>query len=113
MIKTTIKKSKIPNAGRGVFALKDIKKNEIIEKIEVIPISNKEVDSIIETSLCHYHYEYKDHYAIALGHGSLYNHNKENPNADPIDGKNCMLMKALRNIKAGEEITFDYGYEVK
>ena len=112
MNKTIIKKSKIPGAGRGVFATKDIRKGELIEKIEVIPISKKEVEHIIATNLCNYHYEFKDHFAIALGHGSLYNHSKERPNADVYDNKDHMLMKAIKNIKAGEEITFDYGYNL-
>lgn len=48
--------------------------------------------------------------AILLGFGSLYNHSVK-PNADYIkklkDG--VMIFKAMRKIKAGEEITIDYG----
>ncbi len=112
MNKTIIKKSKIKNAGRGVFATCNIKKNEIIEKCEVISISKQEINHIIVTNLNHYHYKFKDKFAIALGNGSLYNCNRINPNADVMNNNNYIVLKALKNIRKNEEITFDYGYDI-
>ena len=113
MNKTIIRKSKIKNAGRGVFAICNIKKNEIIEKCQLIEISKQEINHLIPTILGHYHYEHKNKYAIALGNGSLYNCNRLNPNADAIDYKNFIILKALKDIKKNEQITFDYVYDIK
>jgi SET domain-containing protein len=66
MKKTTIRKSKIYDAGRGVFAKKNIKKGEIIERIEVIDLPKKDIKHIRKTKLLNYYYEFYNRAAIAL-----------------------------------------------
>ena len=52
--------------------------------------------------------------ALALGHGSLYNHSDEsNAFVEMEDSTNLLYFYALKKIKAGEEITIDYGYSKK
>lgn len=96
---------------RGVFALKDFKKSEIIECCPVIKLKPSEREYLEETILDYYMYPWKNlkDAAIALGLGSIYNHS-DKPNAKWVCDykKNQMIYKALQNIKKGEEITVDY-----
>lgn len=99
--------------GRGVFTSKILKKGELIEICPVIELSYKEHQKLSGHILENYAFVWntrKRSVAILLGFGSLYNHSSK-PNADYIkklsDG--VMVFKALKNIKAGEEITIDYG----
>lgn len=99
--------------GRGVFTSKILKKGELIEICPVIELTYREHQSLVGHILENYAFVWntkKRSVAILLGFGSLYNHSLK-PNADYFkrlkDG--VMLFKASRNIKAGEEITIDYG----
>ena len=99
--------------GRGVFTSKILKKGDLIEICPVIELSYKEHQKLSGHILENYAFVWntkKRSVAILLGFGSLYNHSVR-PNADYIkklkDG--VMIFKALRNIRAGEEITIDYG----
>ncbi len=59
--------------------------------------------------LTNYFFYYGKQLALVLGYGSLYNHSYE-PNAtyvkEPSNG--VVTFRAIRNIKAGEEITVNY-----
>jgi len=99
--------------GRGVFTSKILKKGDLIEICPVIELSYKEHQGLLGHILENYAFVWntrKKNVAILLGFGSLYNHSSK-PNADYIkriaDG--VMVFKALKTIKAGEEITIDYG----
>jgi len=110
--KVYIAKSKIKNAGRGVFARMDISKGEIIEKCPVIEIAQKDTALLVESALTSYFYflgKRKEKTVLALGFGSIYNHSKT-PNADytKILVGSIMSFVALRNIKKDEEITVNY-----
>ncbi len=98
--------------GRGVFCATDIPKAALIEICPLILIPESEVDIIHETELHDYYFVWGDRdeqAAIALGYGSLYNHSYK-PNAEYIyDLDNiCIEVFALKAIKAGTEITFNY-----
>ena len=95
-----------PGKGRGVFARKDIKKGTMIEVVPLIVFDNAECEG---AKMATYVFEWtKKTSAIALGYGSLYNHSFE-PNARYYDGKkDTKEFVALRDIKAGEEITVNY-----
>jgi uncharacterized protein len=99
-----VKKS--PGKGRGVFGRIDIKKGTTIETVPLIVFDNDECQG---KQMARYVFEWtKKTSAIALGYGSIYNHSFE-PNARYYDGRNeTKLFVAIRDIKAGEEITVNY-----
>jgi SET domain-containing protein len=107
--------------GRGVFALQDIKQNQIIERVPCILMPEKEVypDGFDLTtqnlaSISHYVFHWpfkekgKDMVALALGYGSLYNHSYS-ANAHYVrSGKDFMHFYAVKDIAAGKEIFINY-----
>lgn len=111
MPKIIVQQSKNIN-GRGVIANIDIKKGETIEIVPLLLLPMNEFEHIKKTKLYYYFFEYTNsHFAIALGNGGLYNHSY-NPNARYLyNFKNKELtVKAIKNIKKGEEIFFNYNY---
>ncbi len=105
-MKTFVKDTSLK--GRGVFAATDIKKNELIEACHLILMDLNDVHGALES----YIYEYSSKTAaIALGHGSLYNHS-DDPNSEfEFDFKKRILkVRAVKTILKGSEITVDYGY---
>lgn len=96
-----------PIQGRGVFATKSIRKNELIEVCHIIEIPKEQSDIVDSTVFGNYRFEFGENSAIALGNGSLYNHSY-NPNAVVWIGDKTIKFRARRNIKKDEEITFNY-----
>jgi len=98
--------------GRGVFTAQAIAADSIIEICQVLILPKHENPIIHKTSLHDYYFlwgEDLDRFAIALGYGSLYNH-EVNPNANFIlDLANDTIdIIAIKDIEAGEEITINY-----
>ena len=94
-------------AGRGVFAVKKIKKGEVIEECPVLIIT--------ETcaSLKNYYFTWSEDphiNALPLGHGLIYNH-ADAPNAkwgvDP--DRKLMIYTAINDIAADDGIFVNYG----
>lgn len=104
-----ITQSKIPFAGRGVFASHNIKKGETIENCPMIEVSEDDFGQTIFAEYLFHFGKGKKRSALALGYGSVYNHSIH-PNATfVIDQKNFLIkFVAIKNIKTDEEITFDY-----
>jgi len=107
-----IKQSKILNAGRGVYARGNIKKDEIIENCPIIEVSKHDTSNLKESILVTYFFYFgknKERLAVALGFGSIYNHSYK-PNAKyKIKHKELSIdFIALSDIKKNEEITFNY-----
>lgn len=110
-----IKIKKADNKGRGVFAIRSISKDTEIERVPVIVVPEQDVFGYTRTSaLAGYVFNWKKgRMALALGYGSLYNHSFK-PNAQYfIENKDTMSYMALRDIKAGEEITINYNSDPK
>lgn len=110
--KVYVKQSKILNAGKGVYAMRDIKKGELIEKCPVIEIPTHDLSNVDESFLVTYFYysgKHKERVVIALGFGSIYNHTFT-PNAlyKIKHAENTIDFIALHNIKKDEEITVNY-----
>ncbi|MDO8505901.1 MAG: SET domain-containing protein-lysine N-methyltransferase [bacterium] len=115
-----IKITKIKNKGRGVVATEKILKDEVIEYFPLLILREK--DSVFignkkrSDTLYHYYLlqpEFKRD-TILLGYGSLYNHSSD-PNCE-IDYPNNPKMehaffRAIKDIEAGEEITFNYNFD--
>lgn len=91
---------------RGVFALKDYKKNDIIEVCPTISEETTKFDGILKD----YIFKYDDKYSLlAFGFCSMYNHSDEYNALWTILSKNQIKMYATKDIKKGEEILTSYG----
>ncbi len=102
MMKKTIVK-KIGKKGKGVFAQKDFKKGELI-----LAIKGKVVSSAKADSMQHY---YRNHICVVgddewalMGIPERYINHSCSPNV--FDKKRKVF--AMKNIKKGEELAFDY-----
>jgi len=98
--------------GRGVFTSQPIDTGEVIEICPVLIIPKLELPIIHKTVLHDYYFLWGDDLAecaIALGFGSIYNH-ELHPNANFIlDIYNKTIdIEAIKPIEAGEEITLNY-----
>ena len=101
-----------PGKGRGVFARRDIKKGELIERAPVLFIPAKSLVGGLENKALGSYYYYWDEktLAVSLGYGSLYNHSYK-PNARYRHEKRCLVYTALRTIEKGEEILINYNWK--
>lgn len=110
--KIYIGQSSILNAGRGVYARRNIKKGEIIEMCPVIEVSKHDMANLSESFLVTYFFYFgknKERLAIALGFGSIYNHTyKPNAKYEIKNTENRIDFIALNDIKKDEEITINY-----
>lgn len=104
-----LKKSKIPESGKGVFAFRNIKKGEVIE---VAPILVLDFTDFVDTRwnlLFEYYFWMDDYVALALGFASMYNHSKDANCEYELDRVNkTITFTATKNIKKKEEIYFNY-----
>ena len=115
--KIYIAKSKIRQAGRGVFAKAPIRSGELIERCPVIEIVGKDVPPLKKNKLKEYYFiwhkpkKIATKVALCLGFGSIYNHSYT-PNATYRKKirEGVVDFMAIRNIKKGEEITVNYNY---
>ena len=110
--KIYVGKSKISNAGRGVFANRSIKSGEIIEECPVILVSEHDMANLNESILVTYFFYFgknNNNLLVALGFGSIYNHS-HNPNAAYVinSAEDTMEFTALSDIKKDDEITISY-----
>lgn len=101
-----------PGKGRGVFAGRPIAGGELIEKVTLLLIPAGEWSYIEHTVLSNYWFSFgpnKEHAAIAMGYGSLYNHSYQ-PSAlyEVKDWEMGIQFKALQDIQEGEEIMVNY-----
>lgn len=104
--------------GRGVYATRSIKTGEVVETSPVLTIDNWEADRIGSTIFNRYVFEFNDGYkkgtALALGLGSLFNHSKNRNITYKNDLKNKTInFIATRDIKKGEQLFINYGYDIK
>lgn len=110
--KVYISKSGIPDAGRGVYARRDIKKGEIVERCPIIEVPKHDVSKLKESILVTYFFYFGkslQRLAIALGFGSIYNHSDKPNSTYKIKSKEKLIdFVALTDIKKDDEITFNY-----
>lgn len=98
--------------GRGMFCSVDIKKDDIIEICPIIKISNSDLPKVNETVIHDYYFQWKEKGfggCLALGYGSLYNHNRE-PNAQVILDytDDTIVIQSMNDIPNGNEIMISY-----
>jgi len=111
--KIELKPSVLTGAGRGVFARIELGEGELVESCPVVTLPDKkDRGRLRKTGLVNYYFLWgneRDHAAICLGFGSLYNHSYE-PNCYYIKRINAEQMDfyTLRTIEKGEELTVNY-----
>lgn len=102
----------IKNKGRGVFSNDPITSGEIIEFCPVLVIPSVEQVHLDHTKLYDYYFMWGDDQrdmAIALGYGSLYNHDAHpNANYETYFEEEILVIKAIMDIPAHTEITISY-----
>lgn len=106
--------------GRGLYTTKKIKRGTLFMTCETIYLNEKDSKIVQKTLLNSYVYDakYKNGSCLALGLGSLYNHDK-NPNVEynivltghPAEPRCMIEYTTLRDIEPGEQLFIDYGYE--
>lgn len=106
--KLIVKQSLIPNSGRGVFANKDFKENEIIEICPLISDKRENIDKSIIKDYT-FKNKFKDEEVIVFGLCSIYNHSDNYNVYHDQDNNNNMIYTAVRDIKKGEELYVNYG----
>ena len=98
--------------GRGVFAEDDIPAGEVIEIAAVIAMPAADRVHLDKTLLHDYIFEWgvdKDQCCMALGMIPIYNHSYESNCEYYMDyDTELMMIKTVRDIKAGEEVTINY-----
>ncbi len=96
--------------GRGVFTAEAIPAESIIELAPVIELSEAERKLVHTTRLHDYYFLWDgDGAAIALGYGSLYNHDRNANLEYELDYEFGQIrFTAARDIAAGEELLIDY-----
>jgi SET domain-containing protein len=98
--------------GRGVFTREPIEKDTVIEISPVIVMTREERKLLDQTLLHDYIFEWGDknqQCCMALGYVAVYNHSyKSNCEYEMNFEKQVISIKAMRYIKAGEELFINY-----
>jgi SET domain-containing protein len=101
------------NTGLGLFAIRPIRKRIRIAEYKGEKIATKEAERR-ENRGNLYLYELNSRWTIdgtARSNISRYFNHSCNPNAEVYEVGHRVFIRTLRNIKPGEEITYDYGID--
>ena len=103
--------------GRGVFALRDFREGEILEIAPVIPVAATaipEEGGAPDGYLLDWDDETEgEEHCMPLGYVMMYNHSsKPNIHIESDMGEYTMTIRALRDIKKGEELCWNYSCEL-
>ncbi len=108
--------ARIEGKGRGVVATAQIAAGEVVERSPVLPIAlaDSECPALNDYSMAWGEAEERcepgTECAVGLGYLMIYNHSaRPNLTIRRHFDTNEMSMVALRDIAAGEELTYDYG----
>lgn len=98
--------------GRGVFTSEDIEKGTLLEIAPVIVMSGDERIILDQTTLHDYIFEWgetSEQCCMALGYVPVYNHSYSSNCEHEMDFGNGLIgIRAVRDIKAGEELFINY-----
>jgi SET domain-containing protein len=99
--------------GLGLFATRPIRKHGRIAEYKGRLLTTKAAE-ILERRCNRYLYEINKRWTIdgsPRSNIARYANHSCNPNAESYDVKRRVFIRALRNIKPGEEIVYDYGID--
>ena len=102
-------------AGQGLFAAQDIKKGTTIIAYTGEKISKKESSKRLARGNA-YIFELNDRWDIdgeGLNNTARYINHSCDPNCVVEKTTRALWIVALRNIKSGEELSYNYGYDAK
>jgi SET domain-containing protein len=98
--------------GRGVFTTENIEAGTVVEIAPVIVMSGEERTLLDKTLLHNYIFEWGDNNeqcCMALGYVPIYNHSYQSNCEYEMDfAEELIHIKAVRFIKAGEELFINY-----
>jgi len=98
--------------GRGVFTNQQIAGDTVIEVAPVIVMKDTDRLHLDKTLLHDYIFEWGENRrkcAMALGYVPVYNHNSKSNCEYFMDfDEETIMVKTVRNIEAGEELTINY-----
>jgi hypothetical protein len=104
----------VPGKGRCVIAARDIPKGKRVLADPVIFVPGEESEHTDQTAVGRYVFQWNDDddICVVLGFGSLINHGLPE-NVALISNYEEMTMEfyAIADIKAGDELVYDYGHE--
>jgi SET domain-containing protein len=101
-------------AGRGLYATQNIAKGQCIIHAPCIAFSTEDTKVLMNTKLAHYLFdaEIDERTVFPLGHAMLFNHDQQRANVVwTLDGLDYADFRAIRDIRKGEELLVDYGYD--
>jgi SET domain-containing protein len=99
-------------SGKGLFTAQDIKKDTRIIRYNGEKISKDESDRRANSGNA-YIFQFDDRYDIdgkTLKNKARYINHSCNPNSETLLTQRAIWIVALRDIKEGEELTYNYGY---
>jgi uncharacterized protein len=97
-------------SGRGAFASRSISESEIIERCPAIEVTDGDVGGELLNYV--FYGSAENLRLVAMGYGMLFNHSPQ-PNVayyrddSPLGAE--LVLYALRDIRKGEELFYDYG----
>lgn len=94
-------------AGRGVFAECDIAMGDEIERCPMLITDGAQGEALTQGADGYVFGWGSGSTALALGYGSLYNHSYA-PNAETLETSDELVITALHDIAAGDEIFINY-----
>ena len=104
----------LPGRGRCVMAVRDIAKGARVLADPVIVVPGDESDHTDQTAVGRYVFQWNDEddLCVVLGFGSLINHGLPE-NVALVSNFKEMTMEfyAVADIKAGDELVYDYGHD--
>jgi uncharacterized protein len=110
--KTRVGRSK-PGSGLGLFAMEEVKKGDFVIEYKGKKITTKEADTLGTKYL----FEISKKWTVdgsnkKYGNEARYINHSCKPNCEAeIDKYDHILIYAIKNIKKGDELNYDYGEE--
>jgi uncharacterized protein len=109
----------VPGKGRGVVAVRNCARGTELERAPVVIVPDADIlqreapRTVIDQYLLYWSDEDDKEHALGGGLLMFYNHSTR-PNVELHDGPEpeTMSVFALRDIRAGEELVYDYGIDL-